>query len=47
MPWTAPGVRAIMPTNTATQARHSANAITRAHAASTSSGPVCARKPSA
>ena len=46
MPCTAPGVRAIMPTNTDAQQRHSAKAIASAQAASTSSGPVPARKPS-
>ena len=45
MPCTAPGVRAIMPTNTETQHRHSAKPIASRQAASTSRTLVVARKP--
>ena len=45
MPCTAPGVRAIMPTNTEIQQKQSANAIDDRDAASAAGGLVSIRKP--
>ena len=45
IPCTAPGVRTIIPMNTAAHDRHSANAIASRQAASTSGALVSARKP--
>ena len=45
IPCTAPGVRAIIPTNTEIQQKHSAKAMEIATAASTSSAEVSTRKP--
>lgn len=45
-PCTAPEVRTFKPTNTETQQKQSAKPIETATAASSSTGPVCTRKPS-
>jgi len=45
MPWTAPALRTVMPTNTETQANDKAKQIEMPHAASSMSGLAWMRKP--